>query len=449
MYKSVNPFDNALLKEYPLDVFLDLSVSVKAQQKWRKITIEERGKCLRKVADLLAENKNYYASLITAEMGKPLREAIYEIDKTLTAFDYYIENAAAILASKTVQSNASQSYISFEPLGVIFSIMPWNFPFWQVFRFAVPSLMAGNVTVLKHAPNVPQCAEAIAKLFEDADVPENLLLNYRLTNEDAAKVIASPEISGVSFTGSDTAGAIVAGLAGANLKKSVVELGGNDPFIVLDDADLDYTVSEAVRSRSINSGQSCNAAKRFIVSEKIYDVFLQKLIDKVYTLKVGNPLASDTKIGSLARKDLADKVREQINKTVRQGAKAFYNEEWQLPNENFVVPTVLANVTPDMTAFNEEIFAPVWSVIKADNIQHAIELANATQFGLGASIWTGDVKLAEKLVPEIHAGNVFINDIVKSDARLPFGGIKRSGFGRELSDFGLLEFVNIKTVYIH
>lgn len=449
MYKSVNPFDNALLKEYPLDVFLDLSVSVKAQKKWRKIAIEERGKYLRKVADLLAENKNYYASLITAEMGKPLREAIYEIDKTLTAFDYYIENAAAILASKTVQSNASQSYISFEPLGVIFSIMPWNFPFWQVFRFAVPSLMAGNVTVLKHAPNVPQCAEAIAKLFEDADVPENLLLNYRLTNEDAAKVIASPEISGVSFTGSDTAGAIVAGLAGANLKKSVVELGGNDPFIVLDDADLDYTVLEAVRSRSINSGQSCNAAKRFIVSEKIYDVFLQKLIDKVYTLKVGNPLASDTKIGSLARKDLADKVREQINKTVRQGAKAFYNEEWQLPNENFVVPTVLANVTPDMTAFNEEIFAPVWSVIKADNIQHAIELANATQFGLGASIWTGDVKLAEKLVPEIHAGNVFINDIVKSDARLPFGGIKRSGFGRELSDFGLLEFVNIKTVYIH
>ncbi|HEY0262286.1 MAG TPA: aldehyde dehydrogenase family protein, partial [Chitinophagales bacterium] len=373
----------------------------------------------------------------------------YEIDKVLTAFDYYIANAETILAAKVVKSNASKSYIAFEPLGVIFSIMPWNFPFWQVFRFAVPSLMAGNVTVLKHAPNVPQCAEAIAKLFAEADIPKSLLLTYFLSNEDAAKVIADSRIAGVSFTGSDTAGAIIAGLAGANLKKAVVELGGNDAFIVLDDADLDYAISEAIRSRSINSGQSCNAAKRFIVTEKNYDEFLQKLIEKVRALKVGNPTEPDTQVGPLARKDLAEKVRKQISDTVAEGAKVFANNDILFTSENFVAPTVLANATSTMTAFNEEIFGPVWSVIKANDVQHAIELANATQFGLGASIWTRDIAFAETLVPEIQSGNVFINDIVKSDARLPFGGIKRSGFGRELSEFGMLEFVNVKTVYIH
>lgn len=449
MYQSINPYNNSLLKEYAFDAFPDLEVSVKAQKEWRKHSISDRGIYLQKVADLLRKNKQQYAEIITAEMGKPVREAIYEIDKTLTAFDYYIANAETILAPKSVKSNASKSYIAFEPLGVIFSIMPWNFPFWQVFRFAVPSLMAGNVTVLKHAPNVPQCAKAIAGLFEEADVPQHLLRSYFLSNEDAAKVIASPHISGVSFTGSDTAGAIVAGLAGANLKKAVVELGGNDPFIVLDDADLDYAISEAIRSRSINSGQSCNAAKRFIVTEKNYDAFLQKLTGKVCALKVGNPTEPDTQVGPLARKDLAEKVQAQINKTIAQGAKGFVNEHPGLGNGNFVAPTVLADVTSEMTAFQEEIFGPAWSVIKANSVQHAIELANATQFGLGASIWTSDTKFAEQLAPEIQSGNVFINDIVKSDARLPFGGIKRSGFGRELSEFGMLEFVNIKTVYIH
>lgn len=449
MYQSINPYNNLLLKEYAFDSFPDLNASVKAQQEWRKCSISERAIYLQKVADILRKNRQKYAEIITAEMGKPLRESIYEIDKTLTAFDYYIAHAETILAPKEVKSNASKSYVSFEPLGVIFSIMPWNFPFWQVFRFAVPSLMAGNVTVLKHAPNVPQCAEAIAQLFEEADVPKNLLRSYFLSNEDAAKVIASSQIAGVSFTGSDTAGAIVAGLAGANLKKVVVELGGNDPFIVLDDADLDYAISEAIRSRSINSGQSCNASKRFIITEKKYDEFLKKLIEKVRALKVGNPTAPDTQIGPLARKDLAQKVQTQIKNTVAQGARSFMNETWEPEVGNFVSPTVLADVTSEMTAFQEEIFGPVWSVIKATNVQHAIELANATQFGLGASIWTKDVAFAETLAPKILSGNVFINDIVKSDARLPFGGIKRSGFGRELSEYGMLEFVNIKTVYIH
>jgi succinate-semialdehyde dehydrogenase/glutarate-semialdehyde dehydrogenase len=381
-------------------------------------------------------------------MGKPLREAYYEIDKTLTAFDYYIPNAQQYLAKEFVQTNASKSYISFEPLGVILSVMPWNFPFWQVFRFAVPSLMAGNVTILKHAPNVPQCAAAIHQLFQDERLPKNLLVNYCLTNGDVAKLISTPEIAGVTFTGSDTTGTIIAGLAGQNIKKCVVELGGNDPFIVLDDADLDLAIAGAIKSRSINSGQSCNAAKRFIVTEKNYSLFIEKLTNAVNALKVGDPMREETNIGPIARKDLAEKVRAQIAKTITQGAHAIIHPSTIQIDSNFVAPTILTEVTSDMCAFQEEIFGPVWTVIKAHSTLHAIELANDTVYGLGASIWTADEQAGEELAPHLQSGNVFINDIVKSDARLPFGGIKRSGFGRELSEFGLREFVNIKTVYI-
>jgi succinate-semialdehyde dehydrogenase/glutarate-semialdehyde dehydrogenase len=403
---------------------------------------------LKIIAENIQAKRDEFARLITSEMGKPLREAYYEIDKTLTAFDYYIPHAEQHLAKQFVQTNASKSYIAFEPLGVILSVMPWNFPFWQVFRFAVPSLMAGNVTVLKHAPNVPQCADAIHQLFQDERLPKNLLVNYCLTNEDVAKLIAIPEIAGVSFTGSDTTGAIIAGLAGQNIKKCVVELGGNDPFIVLDDADLDLAIAGAIKSRSINSGQSCNAAKRFIVNEKNYYLFIEKLTNAVNALKVGNPMLEDTNIGPIARKDLAEKVRAQITKTIAQGAKAIFNPAVINTDSNFIVPTILTDVTSNMCAFQEEIFGPVWTVIKANSISHAIELANDTVFGLGASIWTADEKVGEDLAPKLQSGNVFINDIVKSDARLPFGGIKRSGFGRELSEFGLREFVNVKTVYI-
>lgn len=448
MYQSINPYTKEVNKTYLFSLFPDLQLSVKAQQEWSSYSISERGAFLRIVAENIQAKREEFARLITAEMGKPLREAYYEIDKTLTAFDYYIPNAEQYLAKEFVQTNASKSYISFEPLGVILSVMPWNFPFWQVFRFAVPSLMAGNVTVLKHAPNVPQCAEAIHQLFEDERLPKNLLVNYCLTNDDVAKLIAMPEIAGVTFTGSDTTGAIIAGLAGQNIKKCVVELGGNDPFIVLDDADLDLAIAGAIKSRSINSGQSCNAAKRFIVSEKNYSQFIEKLSNAVYALKVGNPMQEDTNIGPIARKDLAEKVRAQITKTVAQGAQAIINRSVVNTDSNFVAPTILTNVTPTMCAFQEEIFGPVWTVIKANSTAHAIELANDTVFGLGASIWTADEKAGEELAPQLQSGNVFINDIVKSDARLPFGGVKRSGFGRELSAFGLREFVNVKTVYI-
>jgi succinate-semialdehyde dehydrogenase/glutarate-semialdehyde dehydrogenase len=449
MYQSLNPFDNSLIKEYPLDAFPDLKKSVVAQQEWAKLSVEERGKHLCKVADNLQKHKVEFAQLITLEMGKPLRESLYELDKTLSTFDYFIEFAPKHLESLAIPSNASMSYVCFEPLGVLFSVMPWNFPFWQVFRFAIPSLIAGNVTVLKHAPSVPGCAEAIAKLFSESDIPQNLLLNYYLTNEDTAKVIAADEIVGVSFTGSDATGSIIAALAGKHIKKSVIELGGNDAFIVMDDADLNITIAGAIKSRSINSGQSCNAAKRFIVDEKIHDAFVERLTKEVLSLKVGNPLDESTQVGPLARKDLSEKVKKQIELSVAQGAIKHQNELTGFESGNFVAPCVLTNVTPGLCAFEEEIFGPVWSVIKSKNIKESISLANQSQYGLGASIWTANTNRAMPFIPQIQAGNVFINDIVKSDARLPFGGVKKSGFGRELSEFGLKEFVNIKTVYIH
>lgn len=448
-YATINPCNNELLKEFPISAYPDLAVSTKAFNQWRKRTVEERGRYLQKVADLLTQSKAEYARLITLEMGKPLREAEYEINKTISTFDYYIANAPHFLQPEVVGSNASHSYILFEPMGVIFSIMPWNFPFWQVFRFAIPTLIAGNVTILKHAPNVPQCALAIEKLFTDAGLPEGVFRSLFLSNEDAGKLIASPVIKGISFTGSDTTGSILAEQAGKNIKKCVLELGGNDAFIVLPDADLDFTIQGAIKSRSINSGQSCNAAKRFIVTEPVAEAFTAKLVDAVKQLKVGNPLEAETQIGPLARPDLLQKVTKQVEDSVSKGAVAHYGTAATNTQGNYMAPVVLSNVTKGMPAFDEEIFGPVWSVIVADDANHAIELANDSVFGLGASIWTADKAYAETLVTELEAGNVFINDIVKSDPRLPFGGFKRSGFGRELSEHGLKEFVNIKTVYIN
>jgi len=448
-YATINPVNNELIKEFALHPYPNLYESVAAFNLWRKLSIEERGKRLRKVADLLERDRRKYAELITLEMGKPLAEAEYEVAKTLTAFDYYIPNAPKFLADRTVESRASRSYVSYAPLGVIFSIMPWNFPFWQVFRFAVPSLISGNVTILKHAPNVPQCALAIEQLFEEAGMPQHILRNFFLTNEDAGKLIADPRIAGITFTGSDATGSKLAEQAGRHIKKCVLELGGNDAFIVLEDADLDYTVTGAIKSRSINTGQSCNGAKRFIVVEKVAEAFTNKLIEAVRLLKVGDPLAPDTQIGPLARVDLAEKVRQQINDSIAQGAIPNYGAEVPKGDGNYVSPVVLTNVNENVRAFNEEIFGPVWSVIVVKDADEAIATANNSVYGLGASIWSADKEAAEKYVPELQAGNVFINDIVKSDPRLPFGGVKRSGFGRELSEYGLKEFVNIKTVYIN
>ncbi len=448
-YATVNPVNNELIKEFALDAFPDLNISQQAFKAWRKLTIEERGVEMRKVAIVIEKNKKRLSELISLEMGKTLTEAEYEISKTITAFDYYIEHAPHFLQPEVIKSNASKSYVSFEPLGIIFAVMPWNFPFWQVFRFAVPTLMAGNVAVLKHAPNVPQCAKAIEDMFIEAGVPANIFKNYFLSNDDAAKVIADPLVHGISFTGSDNTGSTLAALAGKSIKKCVMELGGNDAFIVLEDADLDLAVSGAIKSRGINSGQACNGAKRFILVESVAEAFTAKLIEAVGQLKMGDPADEATNIGPVARRDLQQKVLDQIERSVGKGAVAHVNAK--VPNEkgNWVAPTVLTGVKPGMPAFDEEIFGPVWSVIVVKNVDEAIATANNSVFGLGASIWTKDETKAEKLAPELEAGNVFINAIVKSDARLPFGGIKRSGFGRELSEYSLKEFVNIKTTYIN
>lgn len=448
-YATINPCNNELLQEFPFSSYPDLNVSSNAFNNWRKLTVAQRGEQLKKVAALLEKNKQTYARLITLEMGKPLREAEYEINKTITAFNYYIQYAPEFLQPEVITSNASKSYVRFEPMGIIFSIMPWNFPFWQVFRFAIPTLIAGNVTILKHAPNVPQCALAIENLFKQTGFEEGVFRQFFLTNEDAGKLIADPRIVGISFTGSDATGSLLAAQAGRSIKKCVMELGGNDAFIVLPDADLDFTVQGAIKSRSINSGQSCNGAKRFIVVKSVADVFTQKLVKAVSELNVGNPEDASTHIGPLARKDLQQKVLQQIEDTVKQGAVPHYGKT--VPNEtgNYVSPVVLTNVKPGMRAFEEEIFGPVWSVIAVKDENEAIETANNSVYGLGASVWTSDKTKAESVVSELQAGNVFINDIVKSDPRLPFGGVKRSGFGRELSEYGLKEFVNIKTVYIN
>jgi succinate-semialdehyde dehydrogenase/glutarate-semialdehyde dehydrogenase len=448
-YQSIDPYTGKIIRDFPIDAFPDLTRSKNAFNIWRKLSIEQRGEQLKKLANVIEKNKEEYARIITLEMGKPYKESLYEINKVLTAFDYYIAGAPGMLKKEMVKTAASKSYISFEPLGIIFSVMPWNFPFWQVFRFAVPSLMAGNVTILKHAPSVSMCAEAIEKAFAEAGIMDGVFTKYYLTNEDAAALIAHTDIQGVSFTGSDGTGSVIASQAGKYIKKSVIELGGNDAFIVLPDADIDMAVAGAIKSRAINSGQSCNAAKRFIAVGSAYDAFAKKLTEQVLALKVGNPMDDATQIGPLARLDLADKVRKQVSDTVAKGATAQYHEAIKSDNTNFVPPVVLENVLPGMVAFEEEIFGPVWTLIRATSAEEAIELANKSQYGLGASIWTNDVEAAEKLVPEFQSGNVFINDIVKSDSKLPFGGVKRSGYGRELSEFGLREFVNIKTVFIH
>ena len=448
-YQSVNPYSGLLLKTYEEDSHPDLALSQHAFEQWRKLTVAERATQMTRLAKVIDSNKEIYARLITTEMGKPYREALYEVNKVLTAFEYYIAHAPAMLQPQAVTTTASISYIAYEPLGIIFSIMPWNFPFWQVFRFAVPALLAGNVTILKHAPNVPQCAAAIEAAFDEAGMLKGIFRNLFLNNEDAAQLIADDNIAGVTFTGSDATGSLIAAMAGKAIKKCVVELGGNDAFIVLDDADIDLAVAGAIKSRSINSGQSCNAAKRFIITEAVYDTFLKKLILAVQALQVGDPMNDATQISVLARHDLALKVRKQITDTIAEGAIPYYHSFQATDDSNYVTPVVLADVKPTMTAFNEEVFGPVWSVIKATSVEQAIQLANQSQFGLGASIWTADVKAIEQWIPALQTGNVFINDIVKSDARLPFGGVKRSGFGRELAEVGLKEFVNIKTVFIH
>lgn len=448
-YSSINPFTNQTIRTFPIAEYIDLAKSEAAFQIWRKTTLQERIDKFLVLKNILHTERETIAATITTEMGKPLRESFYEIDKIISTIDFYCENAVAFLAPKAVKTAASESYVSYEPLGVLLAVMPWNFPFWQFFRFAIPAILAGNVSILKHAPNVPQCALLIEESFRKAGFPEFVCKNYFLSNEQVAALIATPIIKGVSFTGSVPTGSLIASLAAKNLKKHIMELGGNDAFIVCADADIDAAVEGAFKTRSINTGQACNGGKRFFIHHSIYPTFKEKLIVKLAAAKAGNPMEESTVFGPLARLDLADKVRQQVADSISGGATIAFIHPQTNDAPCFVAPTVLENVTPETVAFQQEIFGPVWSLIRFENLPEAISLANKSDFGLGCGIWTKDTAAVSPYIASIETGNVYLNDIVKSDARLPFGGIKNSGYGRELGEEGIKEFVNIKTVFIH
>jgi succinate-semialdehyde dehydrogenase/glutarate-semialdehyde dehydrogenase len=396
-----------------------------------------------RAAEILEAESEKLGLLMTTEMGKPLSAAVAEAKKCATACRYYAENAEHLLANEDVPMEGGKSWVAFQPLGVVLAIMPWNFPFWQVFRFVAPALMAGNVGLLKHASNVPQCALAIEDVLKRAGFAKGVFQTLLIGAEVVEKIIADPRIAAVTLTGSEGAGRAVASTAGKNLKKSVVELGGSDPFVVMPSADLEQAVSTAVTARMINNGQSCIAAKRFIVHEQIYDEFLKRFV-----ARVGDPLEEKTELGPLATEAIRDELDGQVTKSVQAGAKILTGGKPLEREGYFYAPTVLADIPPDAPAAHDELFGPVASVFRASDIGDAIRLANSTSFGLGASAWTRDASERDQFVNEIESGLLFINGMVASDTRLPFGGIKNSGFGRELGEFGIREFVNIKSVRI-
>ncbi|OGS80159.1 MAG: succinate-semialdehyde dehydrogenase [Gallionellales bacterium GWA2_55_18] len=452
-FVSLNPTTNQVIQTYTswdidrLKPTLEKTHS--AQQAWAQISFAQRAEVLRKVALQLRTQRDRYASLITQEMGKPLREARAEVEKCAGVCDYYAQHGEEFMRREPVASDAGNSYVAYYPLGVVLAIMPWNFPFWQVFRAAAPALMAGNALALKHAPNVPQCALAIEVMFRDCGLPEGVFANLIIEVDQVAEVIASPHVHAVTLTGSEAAGRKVAACAGQHLKKCVLELGGSDPFVVLHDADMEYTVNMAVASRFLNCGQSCIAAKRFIVVPQIVDEFLHKFKAKVEALRLGDPLDDATQIGPMARLDLRDELHRQVSDSIAQGAVAMTGCKPVERAGFFYQPSILDRVTDKTLAYREELFGPVAAIIRAANEEDALHIANETRFGLGSSIWSKDAARAEQLAARIQAGCIFINGMVKSDPRLPFGGVKASGYGRELSKLGMHEFVNAKTVWIN
>lgn len=416
--------------------------------RWRETTFAERGAILHKVAAHLREHKEELAATATEEMGKPIVEAEAEVEKCAWNCDFYADNAEKYLADEHVATNATDSYVSFQPLGVILALMPWNFPYWQVFRFAAPALMAGNTAVLKHASNVSRCALKIEQIFHESGLPHGAFRTVLIPGAETGSLIADRRIAAVTLTGSDAAGVAVASASGHALKKNVLELGGSDAFIVLEDADLDAAAQMAVRARYQNTGQSCIAAKRFIVVEAVADTFERKFVEAAAKLHVGDPFDRQTQVGPMARGDLRDALEQQVAASVKMGARVLLGGKPLEGDGYFYAPTILTDITPDMPVFNEETFGPVAAVIRARDADHAVELANNSDFGLGGNLWTGNIERGRALARRIESGGVFINGMTASDPRLPFGGIKRSGYGRELSSFGIREFVNIQTIWI-
>ncbi|HLA14357.1 MAG TPA: NAD-dependent succinate-semialdehyde dehydrogenase [Gemmatimonadaceae bacterium] len=412
----------------------------------RHTSFTDRARCMIRAAEILEAEKRQLGILMTTEMGKPISAAIAEAEKCAAACRYYAENGERFLADQPVRTEGGESWVAFQPMGVVLAIMPWNFPFWQVFRFAAPALMAGNVGLLKHASNVPQCALAIEDIIRRAGFGEGVFQTLLVGSEAVESIIADPRVAAITLTGSEGAGRSVAAAAGKHLKKSVVELGGSDPFVVMPSADLDTAVSTAVTARMINNGQSCIAAKRFIVHGEIYDTFLKQFVAQVSSIRVGDPMDENTQLGPLATSGIRDELDAQVRKSVSAGAKILTGGSRLERDGYFYAPTVLVGISPGSPAAQEELFGPVASVFKANDLDDAIALANGTRFGLGASAWTRDRREEERFVEEIESGLLFINGMVASDPRLPFGGVKSSGFGRELGEFGIREFVNIKTV---
>ena len=450
--QSINPSTEAVLQTFEehTDSQVDekLSRAVAAFKAWRAEPFAARAGLLRRAAKQLRSEADMLAGLITDEMGKPIAQSRAEVEKCAWCCDYFADNAEAFLADMPSPSAATKSYVAFDPIGAVLAIMPWNFPFWQVFRFAAPALMAGNVGVLKHASNVPQCALAIERVFSQAGLPEGAFQTLLISGPRASKLIDDPRIAAVTLTGSEEAGSRVAEAAGRALKKTVLELGGSDPFIVLADADLDAAARIAVDARFQNAGQSCIAAKRFIVEDRVASEFEERFAARIRDLVVGDPRHDATKIGPLAKADLVDTLDAQVRSSIAKGATVIAGGHALEGAGYFYAPTLLTDIKPDMAVFTEETFGPAAALIRANDAEHAIVLANDSRFGLGANLWTGDIDKAQQYARRIESGSVFINGMVASDPRLPFGGVKRSGYGRELSDFGIREFVNIKTVWI-
>lgn len=451
--ESINPATEEKIKSYPEmsneEVSRILEESNHDFEAWRDTSFGHRSKRMKKAAEILRANKEEYAKLMTSEMGKPIAQGRAEVDKCALCCDYYAEEAENLLARELVKTDASKSFITYQPLGIVLAVMPWNFPFWQVFRFAAPGLMAGNAGVLKHASNVPGCALAIEDIFHRAEFPTNLFRTLLIGNSQVAAVIENPLVKAVTLTGSTPAGKAVASKAGSVLKKTVLELGGSDPYVVLEDADLEPTVDTCVTSRLINGGQSCIAAKRFIVVEPLRKKFENLFVKKMEAKKMGDPISPGIDLGPQARIDLRNDLHKQVVKSIEKGASLLLGGTIPEMKGAFYPPTVLTDVRKGMPAYDEELFGPVAAIIPVKDEAEAISVANDSVFGLGAAVFTKDLRRGEKIAAEdFEAGNCFVNTFVRSDPRLPFGGIKESGYGRELSSFGIKEFVNVKTVYI-
>ena len=452
--RSINPSNGDIVGVYPqlsVQELNQLILEVNSEfYFWRKIPIKDRCQYFKYLAEAIQMRKDEFARLMALEMGKPLSQGIVELEKCAWVCNYYADNGEKFLADQNIITDASESYVSFQPLGVILAIMPWNFPFWQVFRFVAPAMIAGNVAVLKHASNVQGCADAIEGLFIEVGIPNNTFRNLTIDSSKVDYVIENPFIKAVSLTGSTSAGKSVAKKAGSVLKKTVLELGGSDPYVVLKDADLDIAVDACISGRLLNSGQSCIAAKRYIVDINIQLEFEKKIINKMKKQKVGDPFLDKSTVGPMVNKAAKDELAIQVSKSIDEGAKLIYESD--VPNSEtgcYHPIMVLSNVKPGMPAFDEELFGPVACIITAQDQSEAISLANQTAYGLGAAVFTSDIEKGKEIAKvELEAGAGFVNDFVRSDPRLPFGGVKESGYGNELSSYGILEFVNIKTVYI-